>query len=120
MQEADDYVRNLDAGVVNVVLYDDGATGELEQAHESVAENCVAQVADVGGFIGIDARVLDENLAGRNFDEWLFVFEYRGGESGAIHMRIDVTSACNFQFGEAFNRANFGGDFFGNLSGCFA
>ena len=34
-----------------------------QQPHERVAENGIAQVADVRRFVGIDAGVLDQNLA---------------------------------------------------------
>ncbi len=63
LREAYDYVCDLHSGVVDVVLHVDVASGGAEEAHEGVAEDGVAQVADVGGFVGIDAGVLDENLA---------------------------------------------------------
>ena len=37
--------------------------GGAQQANEGVAEDRVAQVADVRGLVGIDAGVLDEDLA---------------------------------------------------------
>ena len=69
MEEADDHVGDLDAGVVDVVLHVDFLAGGAEQADECVAEDGVAQVADVRGLVGIDAGVLDqcmERLSGRS------------------------------------------------------
>ena len=56
MQKADDDVSDLDAGVVNVVLHVDFVAGGAEQADECVAENRIAQMADVRGLVGIDGR----------------------------------------------------------------
>ena len=53
--EADDDVGDLHAGVVDVVLHVDRIAAEAQQADEGVAENGVAQVADVRGLVGIDA-----------------------------------------------------------------
>ena len=74
----------------------------------------------MGGLVRIDARVLDQNFAGRNFGGWLFVFEYGGGECGAIDASVDVSGAGDLQFGETFNRADTSGDFFGNFPGSLA
>src|SRR5271165_5115558 len=59
MEEANDDIGYLDAGVVDVVLDVDFLAGGAEQADEGVAEDGVAEVSDVGGFVGIDAGVLD-------------------------------------------------------------
>ncbi len=68
VDEADDYVRDLDAGVVDVVLHAYFVTALVgvgaEKALEGVAEDSVAEVADVCGLVGIDAGVLDETEAG--------------------------------------------------------
>ncbi len=63
--EADDDVRDLDAGVVDVVLDLDRAPLEPQQAPEGVAERRVPQVADVGRLIRIDSRVLDDHFSFR-------------------------------------------------------
>ena len=62
MQKADDDIGNLHAGVVDVVLDVDFLSGGAEQADEGVAEDGVAQVADVRGLVGIDAGVFDEGV----------------------------------------------------------
>ncbi len=62
MEESHDHVGNLDAGVVDVVLHLHGLATEAQQANERVAQDGVAQVADVRGLVGIDAGVFDQNL----------------------------------------------------------
>ena len=64
MKKTDDNVRNLHPRIVNVVLHLDVLSTEPQQAHKRIAQNGVAQMADVRGLIGIDAGMLDENLAG--------------------------------------------------------
>ena len=63
MNESDHHVGHLDAGVVDVVLNVDGVSGGAQQANESVAQDGVAQVPDMRGLVGIDAGVLDQDLA---------------------------------------------------------
>ncbi len=63
MQKADNDVSDLDAGVVNIVLHIDFVAGGAEQADEGVAENCVAQMADVRSLVGIDGCMFDEHVA---------------------------------------------------------
>jgi len=60
LREADDDVGDLDAGVVDVVLRFDRRPAEAQRAHQCVAERGVAQVADVGGLVRVDGRVLDD------------------------------------------------------------
>jgi hypothetical protein len=66
MQKADHHIRHLHAGVVDVVLHVDHVPCRTKQAHKGVAENRVAQMADVRGLVGIDGCVLhdDANAAG--------------------------------------------------------
>ena len=64
IQKSHDHVGNLHAGVVDVVLNIHFPAGKPQQPDKRVAKNGVAQVADVGRLIGIDAGVLDQNLAG--------------------------------------------------------
>ena len=53
------HVGNLDAGVIDVILHIDLLPGGAQHAHKRVAQNRVAQMADVRGLVGIDAGVLD-------------------------------------------------------------
>ncbi len=62
-READDDVRHLDAGVVDVILHFDRPALEPERADERVAERRVPQVPDVRGLVRVDRRVFDDDLA---------------------------------------------------------
>ncbi len=61
--ETHHHVGNLHAGIVDVVLDFDVLAAEAQQAHKGVAQNGVAQVADVRGLVGIDAGVFDQDFA---------------------------------------------------------
>ncbi len=89
--EADDQVGDLDARVVDVVLHLDFPSEPLEETHQGVAEDGVAQMADVGRLVRVDVRVLDDDLAlvPRRF-------RFRAREQGAqenvaIEERVEVT-----------------------------
>jgi len=98
VQEADDHVSHLHAGVVDVVLHLHPPAVEAEQAHEAVAQDGVAQVPDVGRLVGIDVGVLHDGLAGVGL-------ELRPQPAGpqrahgvqeqtpAVHRQIDVAAA---------------------------
>ena len=60
--KADDDIGHLDAGVIDVVLHFDLAAAVAEHADEGVAQDGVAQVADVGGFVGVDVGVFDDDF----------------------------------------------------------
>ena len=62
LHEAEDDVHDLDAGVVDVVLDLDLLALVAQAAGERVAEAGVPQVADVGRLVGVDVRVLDDDL----------------------------------------------------------
>ena len=66
LSETHNHVGDLHASVVDIVLDVDFAAGVTQQADKRVAENRVAQVADVRGLVGIDAGVLDQNLPWRD------------------------------------------------------
>jgi glycerol-3-phosphate responsive antiterminator len=75
MQKAHHHIGHLHAGVVDVVLHVDLLAGGAQQAHKRVAENGVAQVADVRGLVGIDAGVLDKA-------EWMPMYPAPGNLEG--------------------------------------
>ena len=81
VHEADDDVGHLDAGVVDVVLNVDLMAGGAEHADEGVAEDGVAQVADVRGLVGVDAGVLDQDVVS-------------GGGSGGLRPRATSRTAA--------------------------
>ena len=116
MQKAHDDVRHLHAGVVDVVLHIDFPARRAQQANKGVAENCVAQMADVRGFIRIDAGVLDQNLAGWNCGRRFLIGGQRSRKTFPLHPGIDVARARDFELLEAFHRANAGDDLLGNLA----
>ncbi len=60
MNEADHDIGDLHAGIIDVVLHLDSAPGAAEQAHERVAQCCVAQMADVRRLVRIDIRVFHD------------------------------------------------------------
>ena len=67
VQKSHHHVRHLDAGVVDIVLHIHARARGLKQADKRIAQNGIAQMADMSSFVGIDAGVLDQNLfaAGR-------------------------------------------------------
>ncbi len=121
VDEADDDVRDLDAGVVDVILHAYFVTAlevvGAEKALEGVAEDGVAEVADVGGLVGIDAGVLDEAEAGAA-DVGVLV----GGDSadgdGAVETNVEVASACYLDAGDTFEFRQSSGEFGGEF-GCY-
>ena len=60
MQKADHHIGNLHAGVVDVILYIDLLARGAQQAHKGVAEDGIAQMADVRGLVGVDGGVLNQ------------------------------------------------------------
>src|SRR5437879_10303276 len=115
VREAHDYVGDLYSGVVDVILDVDFRFRVAQETDEGVAEDGVAQVADVGGLVGGDAGVFDENFAGRNLGGWLLVGSEGGGHPGAVEFDVDVAGRGDLHFGDAFDGAGFGADFFGDL-----
>ena len=104
VDEADDDVGDLDAGVVDVVLHANLPAGlevvGAEESLEGVAEDGVAEVADVGGLVGVDAGVLDEAKAGA-----AEVGVVVGGDvldgGGAIEAEVEVAGAGEIDGGDA-------------------
>ena len=107
MRETENYVRDLHAGVVNVVLHFDAAAGVTQDAAERVAEDGVAQMADVRGLVGIDAGVLDHHLGRvRRGDGGAFVAGFFAGgaeKCGAVEEEIQVAAAGDFDALDAGN-----------------
>ncbi len=57
------HIGHLDARVVDVVLHLHRAAQEAQALDEGVAQDGVAQVPHVGGLVGVDVGVLDDDLA---------------------------------------------------------
>src|SRR6185437_8060690 len=64
IEKADNNVGDLDAGVVNVILDLNGISGVAKDARHGISEDGVAEMADVRGFVGVDAGVLDDDFSG--------------------------------------------------------
>src|SRR5436853_2136075 len=120
LQKADDHVGNLNAGVIDVILDVDLAAGEAQQANETVAQNRIAKVSDVRGFIRIDAGVLNQHFAGGSRKALLAIGCDRSGQFGTIHAGINVSCTGNFQFLESGNLADAGDNLFGDPAGSLA
>ena len=99
VQESDNDVGNLDAGVVDVVLHVDFVAGGAEKADKRVAENCVAQMPDVRGLVGIDGCMLDQCV--EPFGRRRTPAGAPVGCLGAVEIRVDVAGAGDFESGEA-------------------
>ena len=123
VDEADDDVGHLHAGVVDVVLNADADAGLVaigtQETLEGVAEDCVAQVADMRGLVGINAGVLDEAEAGAS-DVGVLIGGDAPDGGGTVETDVQVTSSCDFNRGNAFEfgavRCQFGGEFRGQFS----
>ena len=62
MDKTNHYIGHLHSGVVNVVLDIHFLPGGAQQADERVTEDGVAQMAHVGGLVGIDAGMLHQRV----------------------------------------------------------
>ena len=87
MQKSDDHVGNLDSGIVDVVLNVHVSSGKTQQADKSIAQDGIAQMADMRGFVGIDAGVLNQNLARWSSCVRGFAGSERGGKLIALDAR---------------------------------
>ena len=74
MHEADNYIRNLHSGVVDVVLHVDVPARLAQQANKSIAEDGITQVPDVRGLVGIDGGVFDQDFQFISVSLW-FLFQ---------------------------------------------
>jgi hypothetical protein len=95
VQEPHDHVRDLHARVVDVVLHAHVASPVLQDAHERVAERRIPEVADVGGLVRVDARVLDDDVAGYTGRGTAVPerAEELAGEGGAVEEEVHVAPA---------------------------
>src|SRR5579875_532498 len=93
MHQSDHDIRHLDARVVDVVLHVDLLSGGAQQAHEGVAEDSVAQMANVGGLVGIDSGVLDQSVQMLLRKRHIVANGIGAHERGAVQARVDVPGA---------------------------
>jgi len=120
LQEAEDDVDDLDAGVVDVVLDLDPLALELETPGQGVAEAGVAEVADVGGLVRVDVGVLDDDLglvgaecraAGQADD--------LGEDSGLVEPEIEEAAAGELGLDDTGDRGEQGSGLLGDRPGRF-
>ena len=115
MRKANHHIGHLHAGVVDVVLNVDFPARKTQQPDKRVAENRVPQVPDVRRLVGIDARVLHQNLAGRNLSGRLLVGGEGGGHPSPVDPDVQVTGRRHLHSGDAFDGPDLRPDGFGNL-----
>src|SRR5580692_808672 len=110
--ETDNYVGNLHSGVVDVVLDVDFPARVTQQADESVSEDGVAQVTDVGGLVRIDAGVLDQNFARRNIGRRILAGDQDCGHGCAVDAGVQISGAGDFELVDTFDCAEACNNFF--------
>src|SRR5229473_8229678 len=71
---------------------------------------------DMRRFVGIDARVLDQHLAGGNVGGQGSIRGKRRSQLSAANADVDVPGARYLKFLEAWNRTDAGNDLLGNLA----
>src|SRR5262249_30889952 len=121
IKKADDDVRDLNAGVIDIVLdVDVGATG-AQEPDKRVAQHSVAQMTYMGSFVGIDAGVFDQNLfGGRRFSPDAATGQEGSRGSLTIQAGIYVAGAGHFKLLKTGNGSQRGHDLFGNFARRFA
>ena len=118
MMEARDNVGHLDSGVIDVILHFDVGEPLAQHADERVAQDSVAQVADVCRFVGIDVGVFNDDLAICSRLQRGGFVEQGSGIVGAVESNINVAVAGDFKLRDSRNVLDFGSKLFGDLSGC--
>ena len=106
MQKPENYIRDLDAGVVDVILNLDVPACVAEETDEGVAQHRVAQVADMRRFVRVDGGVLDDRLGcvgtgGRGF--LLGLHKRASKKFCAVEEKIQISGASYFDSGDARN-----------------
>jgi hypothetical protein len=99
VDQADDNIRDLNAGVVDVVLHANLVAGlevvGAKQALEGVAKDGVAQMADVRRFIGVDAGVLDQPKS-RTADIGVPIGRDCANCSRAVQLDVQISRSGDF------------------------
>ena len=91
------HVGHLHAGVVDIVLHFHRIAARAQHAHESIAQHGIAQMPDMRGFVRIDIRVLDDDLARRIRAHALRPRPPAAPRhSAAVEADIDISVACDF------------------------
>ena len=115
MGEADHDIGDLHTGVVDIVLNIDFPARMPQQADEGVAENGVAQMSDVRGFVRINAGVFNQDLPRRSIRRGLLVGGEGSGHPGAVDPDVEISRRSNVHGGDTFDRTDLGPNRFGDL-----
>ncbi len=120
--EAHHHVRHLHAGVVDVVLHPHVVAPVAQHAHERVAEAGVPEVADVGGLVRVDARVLDDDVARplRRPSSLGEASRQLAGERRPVEEQVHVPAARDLRAPDAGGRGELLGQPLGDLAGLAA
>jgi hypothetical protein len=97
MSETDNHICYLHPGVIDVVLDIDFPARIAQEANKRVAQDGIAQVPNVRGLVGIDAGVLDENLAWGNLGRRPLVSRQSRRHLTTIHAGVDVPAPSHLQ-----------------------
>src|SRR5713226_9305231 len=114
------HVSHLHTGIIDVVLDIHFPARKSQQSDESVAQHGIAEMSDMRGFVGIDAGMLDQNLAGCSIALSFFTFDQGSGQFLAVDIRVDISRARDFEFCKPFHRSDASYDFLCNLAWRFA
>src|SRR5262245_33314061 len=98
--EAHHDVSHLYAGVIDIILHFDVASTAEQHAYERVAENRIAEVADVSGFIRVDIGMLDDGLARGGFGRLGGSAQNAIAVGAAVQTNVDIAVAGDFEGGD--------------------
>src|SRR5260370_10262372 len=115
-RKPDHHVGHLHASVINVVLYVNVSAGGAQQANESISQNGIAQMANMGGLIGVDAGVLDQDLLPASLLPGFLPGGKPLSKCAARDTNINVARAGNLELFNAWNLVDSGNNFFGDLA----
>src|SRR6185369_14323397 len=89
-EKADYYIRYLNSGVIDVILDVNFPAAEAQQSYERIAQDGIAKMSDVRGLVGVNTRVLDEDLAAGSGRARVFVGSKRSRDRGTVDSCVDV------------------------------
>jgi len=100
VQESDDHVGDLHAGVIDIVLHLHVVCGVAQRSRHGVAQYGVSHMADVRRFVWVDAGVFDEAEAWAAYLRVLVGCD--AANSGcAVEADVEVAGACDLDAGDA-------------------
>src|SRR5665213_2033090 len=120
MLKAHYHIGNLHSGVVNVVLHIHFLPGSAQQLYKRVAQDCVAQVSNVRGLVGIDAGMLHQRMKSRRGTRRSLSASHSAPSSSSIEPRVDVSGACYVKPGKPGEFAKCTDNLLGNHLGRLA